>query len=84
MNVKELIKLLQKEDPNRLVICSKDSEGNEYSPLSSVWTAAYRAETTWYGEVGLEKLTAADKKFGFTEEDVIDDGVPALIFTAVH
>lgn len=79
MTVKQLIKLLQAEDPNRIVIMSSDSEGNSYSPLSSVATAAYRADTTWSGEIGLEKLTAADKKAGYTDEDVLEGGKSALI-----
>lgn len=34
MTVKALIKLLQKEDPNRLVVLSGDSEGNSFSTFS--------------------------------------------------
>ncbi len=83
MKVKELIKLLRKEDPDRIVIMAKDAEGNDYSPLSSFWTGAYKAETTWYGEVGLEILTEKDKKQGYTEEDVLD-GKKALILCPVN
>lgn len=79
MKVKDLIKRLQKCDPNRVVIMAKDSEGNSYSPLADFWEGSYRAETTWYGEVGLEKLTEADRKAGYTDEDVMEDGKPALI-----
>lgn len=84
MTVKELIQELQKENPNRLVVCQKDPEGNGYSPLSSWWTGDYRAETEWYGEAGLEKLTPEDLKAGFTEEDIIFDGVPALFLVPVN
>ena len=38
MKVKNLIELLQKEDPERLVVCQKDPEGNSYSPLSDMWS----------------------------------------------
>ncbi len=79
ITVKRLIKLLQAEDEDRIVIMSSDSEGNSYSPLASLGTAAYRADTTWSGEVGMEKLTSADKKAGYTEEDVLEGGKPALI-----
>ena len=41
MTVKELIEGLQSEDPDRLVICQKDPEGNGYSPLANWWTGAY-------------------------------------------
>ena len=83
MTVKELIEQLKKEDPDRLVIMAKDPEGNGYSPLSDFWSGAYRAETTWFGEVGLESLTDEYRKQGFSEEDVID-GVPALILTPIN
>lgn len=79
MTVKELIELLQKEDPERLVVMSKDSEGNGFSPLNDIGPGAYRAESTWSGEVGLEKLTPALKKKGFGPEDVIHDGQKALV-----
>ncbi len=79
MTVKALIKLLQAADPNRIVIMSSDAEGNSYSPLSSLGTAAYRADTTWSGEVGLEKLTSTLRKEGYTEDDLLEGGKPALI-----
>ena len=81
MTVKQLIERLQKEDPKRLVVISKDGEGNGFSPLADVSTGAYRAESTWAGEIGLEPvdLTPAMKRNGYGEEDVIEDGKPALV-----
>lgn len=84
MTVKDLIELLQQEDPARLVISQKDAEGNHHSPLSMLWTGAYLAETTWYGEAGLEALTDEDRKAGYTDEDVIKDGVPALFLVPIN
>lgn len=78
MTVKELIAKLEKEDPDRLVLVQKDGEGNGYSPLYQVTTGAYRADSTWSGEYGIEKLTEELKARGFTEEDVYEGGVPAL------
>ena len=78
MTVKELIKTLQEEDPDRIVIVQKDSEGNGYSPLYSIWTGSYMKENTYSGHVGLEKLNDDDIKSGYTEEDLVD-GSPALI-----
>jgi len=83
MTVKELIEKLQKEDPDRIVIMSKDSEGNSYSPLSNFWIGAYAPTTTWYGEAGLEGLTEEDKEAGYGEEDVMD-GEKALILWPVN
>jgi hypothetical protein len=78
MTVKELIKGLQSEDPDRIVIFQKDPEGNGYSPLANWWAGAYKAETTWCGEAGMDKLTDDDMASGYTEEDVLEGGVPAL------
>ncbi len=36
MKVKQLLKLLQNENPNHLVVLSSDAEGNTYRKLSSV------------------------------------------------
>lgn len=83
MNVKQLIELLQQEDPDRIVICQKDAEGNQYSPLSNVRTGTYLANTTWSGTVGLEKLSEQNIKDGYSEEDVIA-GIPALVLTPTN
>jgi hypothetical protein len=78
MTIKDLIELLQKEDQDRVVIISKDAEGNNFSPLDSIVTCAYLAETTWSGETGLEELTKEDEENGYDEEDVIIDGEKAI------
>jgi hypothetical protein len=83
MTVKDLIAELQDHDPDRVVIISKDAEGNGYSPLSCALTGAYRAETTWRGEVGLESLDEDDIASGYTEEDVLKGGVPALVLVPI-
>lgn len=84
MTVKELIEKLQAEDPDRLVICQKDPEGNGFSPLEEWWTGAYRADTTWSGDAGSEVLTDVLREQGYMEEDVITDGVPALMLVPVN
>lgn len=82
MTVQELIKELQEQDPNRIVILQRDGEGNGFSPLSCAWAGIYRAETPWHGEIGLETLTESDKENGFSELDLIV-GVPALILRPI-
>lgn len=79
MTVKELIAKLQKVDPNRLVVMSKDGEGNGFSPLCNLVESKYRSDSTWSGEIGLEKLTPSLKKQGYSEEDVMEDGIKALV-----
>jgi len=83
MKVKELIELLKEENGERIVVMSLDGEGNSYSPLSSIGTASYLADSTWSGEVGLEELTENDKMWGYTGEDVMEDGEPAIILHPV-
>jgi len=58
--VRELLKLLIEEDQDRVVVMARDSEGNGYSPLSSMWTAAYTPESTWSGEIQLEPPLTQD------------------------
>jgi hypothetical protein len=79
MTVSELIDELQKIDKkDRTVMLSMDPEGNKYSPLDDAWlTGAYSPNR---GEVGLECLTGKDRENGYTEEDVINDGLLVLIF----
>lgn len=36
MTVKELIEALSKEDPSRIIVMSRDAEGNGYSPLADL------------------------------------------------
>lgn len=83
MRVKELIELLQREDPRRLVVVQKDAGGNGYSPLDGIWTGMYRADTAYGGEAGLQKLTDEDRAAGYGEEDVLE-GEPALMLFPVE
>jgi len=83
MTVRELIALLEKEDPERIVIMAKDPEGNGYSPLYGMWSGAYLAETTWSGQAGMEELTTEDIADGCTTEDIVD-GVPAIVLVSVN
>ncbi len=79
MKVKKLIELLQKEDPNRIVICAHDAEGNSHTPLYAFWTGAYSAKS---GDVGLDKLTPGDIEAGHDKDSIIK-GKPALILVPV-
>lgn len=84
MTVKELIEALSKEDPNRIVVMSRDAEGNGCSPLADWWSGAYRADTSYSGEVGLEKLDETSKLAWHSEEDVVVGGRPAIILCPVN
>jgi len=84
MKVKQLIAALSKENPERLVVCSCDAEGNGHSPLDQIYRAAYAAETTWGGYIGLEKLTAKNRRAGYAECDVLRDGIPAIVLVPTN
>lgn len=66
MKVKDLIKELEKLDPNLQVILQKDGEGNGYSPLCGVEEAVYVPDSTYSGQVHSLKYTADDT--GIEEE----------------
>ena len=73
MTVRELIELLQQEDGERIVVLSRDEEGNGFQPLVDVATAAYRD-----GDTGIEELTEELREQGYSEEDVMK-GTPAVV-----
>ncbi len=80
MKVKELIKKLKEEKQEAIVIMSKDGEGNSYSPLADFGdTDVYQENSTWDGEIGYSKLTPELIKAGYGEEDIIENGKPALV-----
>lgn len=79
MNVKELKEILNKTNDNDLVVMSKDAEGNGYSPLSAIEECIYEAECTWEGQIGLRRLTPELIKEGYCEEDLLEDGVNAIV-----
>lgn len=84
MTVKELIGLLSGFEQEAEVVLQKDAEGNGYSPLAGIWDGQYRADTTWSGEVGLTGLDDEMRELGYTDEDVMEDGVSAVILTPTN
>lgn len=61
MNVKELKEAIKNLPDEMEVVLVKDSEGNDYSPLSDVnHNVVYIPKTTWYGEVYSMDWTAED------------------------
>lgn len=87
MIVKELKEILKDIDDNRIVILQKDGEGNGYSPLEVIDdTCNYRADSTWSGEVGYEKLTKELIKQGYSDGDIVsgDGAEPCVIFVPVN
>lgn len=50
MTVKELKQLLDTFDDDDIIVISKDSEGNEYSPLFDADSGFYFEENSWSGD----------------------------------
>jgi hypothetical protein len=87
MKVKELKKLLEIVDDERIIILQKDAEGNGYSPLIEIDAEVnYRADSTWSGDIGFEKLTADLRKQGYSDGDIVsgDGAEPAVVFVPVN
>lgn len=84
MIVKELKELLNQFNDNDIVIIAKDSEGNGHSPLDDIWEGKYKADSTWFGEVGLRELTDELIESGYSEEDLLEDGVNAIILCPIN
>ena len=78
MTVGELIKKLKKVDPKRIVVMSRDPEGNGFSPMCDFWEGTYKD-----GDVGIEKLTKAYEKLGYSDDDVVK-GTPAVILSPLY
>jgi len=78
MKVKNLIELLQKEDPERLVVCRRYlKKEDDHSPLACIWgKCAYDHKT---GKIGLQSLTKDQIRLGYTDEDLMPDGEPAVL-----
>jgi len=54
MLIKDLVKKLQEEDQDAIVIMSCDSEGNNFSPLSNLESSHYLAESTYSGDLSTD------------------------------
>lgn len=82
MKVSELIEILEGLDPDRIVLVSKDTEGNGYREIDEKSIDGKNVafiHRDYSIEVGLERLTHALKSQGYGNEDVVD-GVPAVVF----
>lgn len=86
MNAGELIAVLSEVHPETIVVMSRDSEGNGYSPLSEADdSSAYLADTTWSGDIAIRELDDDLRAQGFTEKDVAgEDHVPCVVLWPVN
>lgn len=79
MKVKDLIEILKNVDPELTVVLSRDAEGNGYNE----WSGSYATDMVWDGdyggEVGYTKLTKQLIEANYSEDDMIENGVPAFV-----
>lgn len=78
MTVADMLILLKCEHPDRIIVKSKDAEGNGFEEVTEITTAGY-VEDGRDSYIGLEALTAEDIKDGYCEDDVPVSQVPAII-----
>ncbi len=85
LTVEGLITILGRFDPERIVIMSKDAEGNGFSPLSEITMAAYIPVSSWGGEIGLEEITELEELAGHDESSLFSsDGIPCIILEPIN
>jgi len=66
MLVKELKEQLNNYNDEHIIILQLDGEGEDYAPLSTIWTGIYVPETEYYGEI-------------INDEDIIKGGDNCII-----
>lgn len=76
MKVSELIEKLQALDGDRVVCMARDAEGNGFGPLTDMGECTFDAHET--ESIGIEELTPELKGQGYSEDDMLNDGVPAV------
>jgi hypothetical protein len=86
LTVKQLRERLASYHDDDVVILSRDSEGNGYSPLASLGDGLYVPDTTSRGEIYLPELTDELRAQGYDDEDTYqgDDGVQAVVLYPVN
>ncbi len=75
MIVSELIDILEAMNPDSIIVMSGDSEGNYYNELREIDDVVFDKREQ---EIGYSELTEDLIKQGYTDEDLIEDGVPAV------
>jgi hypothetical protein len=77
--VRELMEILGKIDPDRVVVLASDFDDSSFLPMDTHWISAYKRGNTGGRDAGLGCLTKDDEEMGSSEEDVVRGGVPAII-----
>ena len=89
MTLNELMQTIPEEQRDLPLVISRDGSGNSFSPLSAACVFGWEADPDHpdQGEIGFVReadITPEDRGHGFTAEDVLDDGVYAIILTPMR
>lgn len=86
MKVKDLIELLQLQDPEDIVVLSKDAEGNDFSPLEECSISRkYIPETTWSGAICFRTAEEALRTEEIEDlEDFPEEGINCIVLWPVN
>jgi len=78
--VGDLLDFLATQPRDRVVVLSKNAEGDGYSPLCDVWEAMYEENNTWSGEVYMtpEDRAAQEDPDDWSEAPAAADRVVVL------
>ena len=80
MTVRELIEELKTCNQDAVVIKSRDEEGNGYEEVTEISdNRAIPSADGYIEECYFKTLTHDLEKEGFTEEDVLEDGLEVII-----
>lgn len=86
ITVKDLHSILTEVENHRVIVVAQDTEGNGYYTLlqCEVGMCSKPTVSGRVDDVGPEKLSEEERVEGFTEADLIPDGIPALILRPCH
>ena len=81
ITVGQLKEILAGYNDEMLIVMSRDSEGNGFSPLADHGKQIYVPDSTWSGDIYEIELTAELIEQGFTTDELYDgdDGVQAIV-----
>ncbi len=85
MKIKELMECLGHLNPELEIIIQKDSEGNDYSPLSDSFVGYYIANSTYSGECHtFTQFDSEDKEEMEEWESIKIEGKKVLILAPIN
>lgn len=86
MQVCELIRELQRLDPEAVVVLSCDGEGNNYSPLCDEFRITrYKADSRWAGELVSQSDFDDDPSYYDNDlEAYLSGSVPAVVLYPIN